>query len=143
MGNKSLILIAALILVLTIFVSVRDSSEACCDADFRESSYSMTFEQLEDFGWSVIGYNRIHIAPIAFVEGVMRISMCESTYRPEAVSPTGCLGLMQLCRDSAMLRVVHGLGYQWRDMLDADNNLEVAIWWWRITGRNFSAWECT
>ena len=136
------LLILAAILALTIFLTARKWSAASCCEDFRESSYSITTEQLADFGFGIIGWNYAHVAPLAFTERAMRISECESTHRPEAVNPTGCMGLFQICRDSATRRLVQNMGYQWAQLLDPDVNLEVAIAWWRATGYNWSHWEC-
>lgn len=134
-------LLVALMLLMLYVLAFVVHAEACCE-DFVQAGYSITPEQLQDFGYAVVGYNRVHIVPIAFASGVMAISLCESTDNPGAVSPNGCLGLLQLCKDSAMLRVVHSLGYEWADMLDPDANLDVGEAWWRATGYNWSHWAC-
>ena len=114
------------------------------DADYKDSSTAISYSQLvEDFGYGIITVDgETLIVPAEFAQGYLPIMACESDFKTDAVSPTGCLGLMQLCKDSAMLKVITGMSYVWMDMLDAVANVRVAAHWWTITGRNWSHWEC-
>lgn len=101
------------------------------------------YESIVDQGHGVVGYpGELRIVDGEFAEGFLPVALCESGYNQGAVSPMGCLGLMQLCRDTAMLKVVTGMGYAWDDMLQADANIHVAERWWTLTGRNWSHWAC-
>ena len=119
------------------------SVDASCCEDWKESSYSIDSYQLAQFGYGWLGWKRAHLAPLTFTTNAMRIIECESTYRPEAVNAGGCMGLLQICPDSATRRLVQTMGYQWEDLLDPDINIDVGLQWWRATGNNWSHWECT
>jgi hypothetical protein len=55
----------------------------------------------------------------------MRVAWCESSYRPDVISPTNDYGLMQVNRRAHSGRVA-AMGYTWDDLLSPGPNLEVA-----------------
>lgn len=101
------------------------------------------YESVLDSGYGVVGYpGQLRLVDERFAKGFLPVAWCESRYNARAISPNGCLGLMQLCMDSAMRKVITSMGYTPEDMLEADANIHVAERWWTLTGRNWSAWEC-
>lgn len=128
---------------LLLLLTGQTASASCCE-DFAEGGLSISYQQIEDMGFGVVKGQQVHIAPEGFAERFIAVAYRESRYNPLALGKNGkynCIGLLQLCTDSAMMRLVTTLGYTEQDLYDIDINIIVAEWWWRATGKNWSHWE--
>lgn len=69
------------------------------DADFKEGGVALSYEQIVDSGYSVVGYpGELVIAPGGFGERFLEIAWCESRYDRHAIGALGELGSLQIHR---------------------------------------------